>query len=333
MAMQYTYRELMPFFETQLAKLTPEARHAVWQGMKKPRTGWGSTPEWINGAHALAKQLGISPEGAERMLSMLTQGHRNPDEKYLDTENPEAFGTGQQLKARSAYRTDDELYQDFLKANGWDKLTTIEQDAEVAAEEEKVVEDQQSVRDRILAFGKEMMGDVGTNDPVYAQLVQSGTDAAQASAGAAGLSGRSGLAGTQAASVAQQNVAPYLAQRKSMGLGALATAGNLDLNYAQLAQADAQFAQNRADLMAGESWKAGQAQTSGMLGTIGAVGGGILGAYFGGPQGAAMGAQAGSGVMTSLGSMAGPQAPTYSTYKPKTYGSSNSSNKGGGAGF
>ena len=209
--------------------------------------------------------------------------------------------------------------------------TSAQETADAAAAAEET--GRTSVRDRILAFGKEMLGDAGTNDPVYMQLVQSGTDAAQASAGAAGLSGRSGLAGTQAASVAQQNIAPYLAQRKSMGLGALSTAGNLDLNYAQLAQADAQFAQNRADLMAGESWKAGQAGAQGLGGTIGAVGGGILGAYFGGSQGAAMGAQGGQAFGASLASLGQPQAPTYSTYKPKTYGSSNSSNKGGGAGF
>lgn len=331
MAKTFTYRELMPFFEEQLAKLTPEQRHAVAQGLKNPRTGWGSTPQWDAGVDALMQQLKIDQNAAESMIANIHAAQRlGPDAQYQDPNQAMPFDGP--LKARSAYASDEEYEAAFKEAMGWGSLT--QKPEEIAAAKEAAVEDagRNSTRSRILEFAREMLGPVDANDPVYAQLVQSGTDAAQASAGVAGLSGRSGLAGTQAASVAQQNVTPYLAQRKSMGLGALSTAGNLDLNYAQLAQADAQYAQNRADLMAGESWKAGQAGAQGLGGTIGAVGGGILGAYFGGPQGAAMGAQAGAGLGSSLATMGQPSGPTYSTYTPKQYKPPKPSGSGG-AGF
>lgn len=330
MAMQYTFRELMPFLEEQLAKLSPEQRHAVAVGLNHPRTGWGATPEWNKGADALVNALKLDPGAADLIMANLHAARRQGlDSKFTNPD--EAMPFGGPVKARSAYASDEEYLNAWKTAMGWESLITKPEEVQAAQEAAEAQVQSEGVQDRLKRFAAEMLGPVGDSDPVYRQLVQAGSDAAQASAGAAGLSGRSGLAGTQAASVAQQNVTPYLAQRQSLGLNALGTAGNLELGLGQLQQAEAQYMQNRNDLIAGEQWKGQQAASQGLWGTVGAVGGGILGAYFGGPQGAAMGAQAGYGAGSSLATLGQPSAPTYSSYKPASL--SKPSKPSGGAGF
>ena len=175
-----------------------------------------------------------------------------------------------------------------------------------------------------------MLADVGPNDPIMNQLVQAGADASQAAAGAAGISGRSGLAGTQAASLGQVNAAPYLTQRASLAASALSAAGNLELGNEQLNAAYAQSLQNRADMIAAETWRGETGQMQTALG----LGGGILGGIIGGiatesPQGAMQGFKIGSDLGAGTATLASPATPNYQTVKrPKARGSS-----GRGEGF
>ncbi|MHB1098583.1 MAG: hypothetical protein ACYCZR_03430 [Burkholderiales bacterium] len=167
---------------------------------------------------------------------------------------------------------------------------------------------QDGISARMQAFIREMLGDFDTNDPVYRGLIQAGTDAAQQSAGRAGLAGRSTLAGTQAASVAQQNVQPWMAARKAAGAQMLTQLSNRDISLGNLAQGQQQI---DAGLAASKN-----AAEKNFWGTLGAVGGGVLGAYVGGPGGAQAGAQIGSGAMSGLaGGSSGPAQPAQ-TWKP-----------------
>lgn len=328
-----TWNDFRNYVDSRLAKLTPEGLAAVRQAQMAN----GNVDLRQKAADAISSQLGMTPNEALSLALLSENVWQRPDQNVQDSRDMagnvfwNAEG-GNRLPDRSAYGSEADYQNAVLSMFG---LPTLAQEAEKSAAEQAAAAEESgrnNVRNKIAAFAHEMLGSVSANDPVYSALLQGGTDAAQASAGAAGLSGRSGLAGTQAASVAQQNVTPYLTQRKSLGLNALGTAANLDLNYAQLAQADNQYMQNRNDLIAGEKWKAGQNGAQSLGGTIGAVGGGILGAYFGGPQGAAMGAQAGYGAGSSLATLGQPSAPTYSSYKPASL-SKPSKPSGGGAGF
>lgn len=168
-------------------------------------------------------------------------------------------------------------------------------------------------------FIKEMMGPVSPTDPIYQQLIQGGTDAAQASAGAAGLSGRSGLAGTQAASVAQQNVAPYMAQRASLGLQAQGLRSNHELGLEGLAQGWEKINMGKADA----AWASEQNSKQAAMGAIGTTLG-TLGSLYGLPVTPTMGGQFGAG-LASIGDKgpqysSGPNYSTRNTYKPRKGG-------------
>ena len=183
--------------------------------------------------------------------------------------------------------------------------------------------DDEAAKDVIRAdldkFIKEMMGPVSPTDPIYQQLIQGGTDAAQASAGAAGLSGRSGLAGTQAASVAQQNVAPYMAQRASLGLQAQGLRSNHELGLEGLAQGWEKINMGKADA----AWAADQNAKQAAMGAIGTTLG-TLGSMYGLPVTPTMGGQFGAG-LASIGDKgpqysSGPNYSTRNTYKPRKGG-------------
>lgn len=172
---------------------------------------------------------------------------------------------------------------------------------------------------RMQAFIAELAGPVkGTS--VYEGLMQAGLDAAQKHAGSAGLAGRSTLAGTQAASVAQQNVQPWLAARQGVRAQMLGQLSNRDISLANIAQGQQRINQGMAE----SQYNA----TKNTLGTVGAIGGGILGGIYGGPGGATVGSQLGS---AALGTIGGGQAPyTPSSYNP---GSTWKPSGGNGSGY
>lgn len=176
---------------------------------------------------------------------------------------------------------------------------------------------QDQITARMQAFIDELAGPVkGT--PVYEGLMQAGLDAAQKHAGSAGLAGRSTLAGTQAASVAQQNVQPWLAARQGVRAQMLGQLSNRDVSLANIAQGQQQINQGMAE----SQYNA----TKNTMGTLGAIGGGILGGIYGGPGGATVGSQLGG---AALGTIGGGQAPyTPSSYNP----GSNWKPRGGGSG-
>lgn len=168
---------------------------------------------------------------------------------------------------------------------------------------------QDAIAARMQAFIDSMLGPMNKNDPVYRGLVQAGTDAAQQSAGRGGLSGRSTLAGTQAASVAQQNVQPWMAARQGAGAQMLTQLSNRDISLGNLAQGQQQIDAGLAESKSNAD--------KNFWSTLGSVGGGIVGGYFGGPGGAQAGAQIGGGIGGSLagGGAGGPSYPQ-SSWKP-----------------
>lgn len=175
-------------------------------------------------------------------------------------------------------------------------------------------------------FITEMMGPVSPNDPVYMALMQGGADAAQASAAQAGLSGRSGLAGTQAASVAQANVTPYLAQRQSLGLQAQGLRSNHELGLEGLAQGWDKINSAKADA----TWAANQnARQAGMAAVGTALG--AVGSMYGLPVTPTMGAQFGGG-LASIGDT-GPKYTSSSNYGSRNSLSGSSRRPGTGEGF
>lgn len=181
----------------------------------------------------------------------------------------------------------------------------------------------QSITEQIQKFVDSMTGASRPDDPVRMSLIQAGTDAAQKSAGAAGLAGRSTLAGTQAASVAQQNLAPYEAQRASMRGQGLNLLNQRDIGLGQLANS-AMDLQNQA---AAGKWAAQQNQNQGIGAAIGA-GVGALG-FIGGPALGAATMSAGSALGGGLGGLAGGgSGPSYST--PRYGGGSGSLGGSGG---
>ncbi len=166
---------------------------------------------------------------------------------------------------------------------------------------------QDDISARMDAFIKSMLGPVDQNDPVYRGLMQAGTDAAQAHAGSAGLAGRSTLAGTQSASVAQQNVQPWLASRQQAGAQMLAQRSNRDISLGNLAQGQ----QTINNGMAESQYNA--AQNTGR--TWGSLAGGALGTAFGGPGGGMAGASLGGSLGGAVAGGAGP-AQSSSTWRP-----------------
>lgn len=176
-----------------------------------------------------------------------------------------------------------------------------------AAAEAKAKGEQDAISARMQAFIDNMLGPMDKNDPVYQGLLQAGTDAAQKSAGGAGLSGRSTLAGTQAASVAQQNVMPWMAARQQAGAQMLNQLNNRDISLSNLSLGQQQINNGMA-----ESQANAQRNT---MGTVGSLAGGVLGSIYGGPGGGAAGAALGGSLGGVIG---GGGAPTYSapTYRP-----------------
>lgn len=166
---------------------------------------------------------------------------------------------------------------------------------------------QDDISAKMDAFIKSMLGPMDQNDPVYRGLMQAGTDAAQRHAGSAGLAGRSTLAGTQSASVAQQNVLPWMQARQQAGAQMLQARSGRDLSLGQLAQGQ----QTINNGMAESQYNA--AQNTGR--TWGSLAGGAIGSAFGGPGGGAIGSQLGGAAGGAIAGGAGPAAPQ-STWRP-----------------
>lgn len=170
---------------------------------------------------------------------------------------------------------------------------------------------------RMQKFIDSMMGPVDPNDPVYRGLMQAGVDAAQRHAGGAGLAGRSTLAGTQAASVAQQNIQPYLASRQQAGAQMLANLSNRDISLGNLALGQQSLDRGAADAQ----WAAKQNQYQAIGSALGTGLGAVAGGYFGGAEGAKMGMQAGSSLGGGLGGVAaGGSGPSYAPAPRRSYG-------------
>lgn len=309
--MALKWGDFVPYVTSRLDRLSPEARYMAEDAIGKT--------DRKDAVAALQNELGMSESQAEGFLRLFRETRKQPgvdveaSRNFLGGFAPNGVMSGN-LKPRNEYASDEEYQTAVLNLMGLspDAPDQAAQDQEAA----KIEGQKAGVIERLKAFATEMLGPVGDNDPVYNMLVQSGTDAAQASAAQAGLSGRSGLAGTQAASVAQQNSLPYLAQRQSQGLGALNAAGNMELGLQGLNDAEGRYRQDRLDSIAEANWKASQNQMQTALSLGGSVLGGVGGYMAGGAQGIAPGMQFGGSLAAGAGSLAGPQAPTYSTYKP-----------------
>lgn len=334
--MAVKWKDFAPYAEARFSRLTPEQRHLVGQAMiGKPSDVGGPWNDWYakrfsDASQALQIQLKIDKSEADGLLSLAKAARENPEGEVTDSAGK--FWTPlETLPTRDKFGSDEEYRNALMKMAGQKDFTEQAADAQVEKDAADTAANLDSTINRIRIFAAEMLGDVSPDDPVMQGLLQSGMDAAQASAGQAGLSGRSGLAGTQAASVAQQNTLPYLSQRKSLGLSALGTAGNMELGLADMAAAEHRLVTERNDMVAAERWKGMQNAAQGIWGGIGAVGGGIIGGYLGGPQGAAAGASAGAAGGASLGTIGLPASPTYGNYRPATPKKSNGG--GGGAGY
>lgn len=259
--------------------------------VNKDKDAWAA--QW-KATHARLVKAGYSAEAAQDLM-MLGRNVSNAGDKPIDDLIPaEGVYTGSQFMG------------------GLPQLTPSDQLGNDDAAKDVIRAD-------LDKFIKEMMGPVSPTDPIYQQLIQGGTDAAQAAAGAAGLSGRSGLAGTQAASVAQQNVAPYMAQRASLGLQAQGLRSNHELGLEGLAQGWEKINMGKADA----AWASEQNAKQAAMGAIGTTLG-TLGSMYGLPVTPTMGGQFGAG-LASIGDKgpqysSGPNYSTRNTYKPRKGG-------------
>lgn len=197
-----------------------------------------------------------------------------------------------------------DAYNDAL-----DYVTNASAEESAAREAQFAEGRRRDVTNQIQRFIDDMTGPSGPNDPVRMALVQGGTDAAQASAGSQGLSGRSGLAGTQAASMAQQNLLPYEAQRAALRQQGIGTLNQRDLSQQQLDDAWSAMELARADKLAEGRWAGEQNQRQGLGAAIG-TGLGALG-FIGGPAVGAATMSAGGALGGGLGGLGGASSPNY----------------------
>ena len=334
--MAVKWKDFAPYTKARFSKLNPEGQELINKVMiGRPAAIGGPWNDWyekrfVDASTALQVQLGIDKIEADGLLRLAQTAQNNPEDEVTDAAGK--FWTPlETLPTRDKFASDEDYRNALMKMAGQKDFAQQEADAKVDKAAADTAANLDSTINRIRMFAAEMLGPVAPDDPVMQGLMQSGIDAAQASAAQAGLSGRSGLAGTQAASVAQQNTLPYLGQRQSLGLSALSAAGNMELGLADMAAAEQKFMQDRNDMMAAERWKGQQNAAQGLWGGIGAVGGALLGGYLGGPQGAAAGASAGAAGGASLGTIGMPASPTYGNYRPSL--SKKPSGNGGGAGY
>lgn len=327
-----TYAEYQPYVDYYFNQLGAEAKAMLDMGTNPQLNDDEYNQFRVKMGEVLAKKFGLKPEAGERLFTIMSAYKSNEKANGDPTKQMNILWAvdATKLGPRASYNTQAEYDDAVMKAGGLPSKAEI---AELMAANQKADDDangRYNTIQKLKVFAAGMLGDVAPNDPIMTQLVQAGADASQAAAGAAGISGRSGLAGTQAASLGQVNAAPYLTQRASLGASALSAAGNLELGNEQLNAAYAQSLQDRADMIAAETWRGETGQMQTALG----LGGGILGGIIGGiatesPQGAMQGFKIGSDLGAGTATLASPATPNYQTVKrPKARGSS-----GRGEGF
>lgn len=298
-------------FSTLNSKATPEELAIVSAYIDNPKGMGKEADARFNPARDVLKKYGLSQEDADDFLGLAWNVKNHPD-GTIGTFSPKAGTWGVANFHDKAGAKDPAAF--MQKLQGWRDQTQAQNGAaEAEAAATKEASGVKDIRGQIQAFVDSMTGSSRADDPVRMALLQQGTDAAQRSLGQSGVRGT--LAGTQAASVAQQNVLPYEAQRAQMraqGLGMLSQhnqgLGQLQLGFDNLQMQQMNAQQARADMIAQQRYaaQAGQAQAIG--GAIGMGLGTAAGAYFGMPQLGQVGGQLGG----SIGGMAGPQMPNYS---------------------
>lgn len=339
----HKYADFKPSLDAVLAKLSPEdyqafdsAMRSLWAGHQY-RDQKKVTQSDIDAQWVLINKLGLSNVEARGLVGLASGVMFKPDEPVTEAQmaKKSMFDIIPERKGYSKFDTDSDFISAVLQSYGlapefYVPTPENQSPGEAGAQDAATAEagKQKDVRAQMQAFIDSLTGPSAPNDPVRMALTQAGIDAAQKSAGAGGLRGT--LAQTQAASVAQQNVLPYEAQRQQLRGQALGALGNYELSGQQLAQQQAQFEQQRQDIIAENKWKGEQNQGQGMWGTIGAIGGGIIGAYAGGPQGAMMGAQLGSSALGGMASAGQPSSPNYQTRQPSSLSRRGSGGSGTG---
>lgn len=153
-------------------------------------------------------------------------------------------------------------------------------------------------------------------DSIYDTLLKGGATAGMSSATMRGVGGP--LAGANAVDTANAAALPYLQQRQSLLANALNMQSSRNLGLEDRRQGAAglrlqeqQFNNN----VSTNQWAADQNNSQGILGTIGAFGGGIVGGIAGGPAAIVPGAKAGSGLLAGIGSATMP-GPKLNPVKP-----------------
>ncbi len=267
------------------ARLPPDKRNATWTN---------------NDDFAREVNLPTKTVAALWKLRQIRDAHLDPN-----TANDGEKNRGIYNLLKTGYS--DEYIDAYNDAVDYVSTASAE---ETAAREAQFAEGRRrDVNNQIQKFIDDMTGPSGPNDPVRMALIQGGTDAAQASAGSAGLSGRSGLAGTQAASIAQQNLLPYEAQRATLRQQGIGTLNQRDLTQQQLDDAWSAMELARADKLAEGRWAGEMNQRQGMGAAIG-TGLGALG-FIGGPAVGAATMSAGGALGAGLGGLGGASSPNY----------------------
>ena len=215
------------------------------------------------------------------------------------------------------------LKKDFERFTGGEPLTPVEQAQQPqgpSPEEEETARINKYIDDLVQQLRQPVVDPVTgeSKDSIYDTLLKGGATAGMSSATMRGVGGP--LAGANAVDTANAAALPYLQQRQGLLASALNMQSNRNQGLEQLRQGAAgvqlqqqQFNNN----VATNQWAADQNKTQGILGTIGAVGGGIAGGLLGGPMGIVSGAQAGSGLLAGAGSAFAP-GPSVSPVKPYT---------------
>lgn len=155
------------------------------------------------------------------------------------------------------------------------------------------------------------------NDSIYETLLKGGATAGMSSATMRGVGGP--LAGNNAMDSARSAALPYEMQKQSLLVNALGMQDARNRGGEALRQGAAGLQLQEAAFnngVATNNWAGQQNKDQGVLGTIGAVGGGILGGLIGkSPQAAYYGAKAGSGLLAGAGTSTSP-APNIQPIKP-----------------
>lgn len=310
------------FYYGQANRLRPDTRAALDKAVQEKNAGWtgfGASSaigeNHIAITNQLAAELGISPKEASSLLNIGIQLDIN--NRITDPARKDA----QWADAMKYMNTDaDGAALNEAITNG--SLTGDSAAPEAAAPDETWKRGE--IQRQLQEFAKRMMDtsvdeNGNSTDSLVNQLAKMGQSQGLQGASNRGIQG--GVATQIGLASAQQSAMPYLQQKNALGLQALGMVNNASATTESLAQDAAGLnltAQRQANDVSLGAYNQKVNAAQGAWGTVGAIGGGILGAYAGNSK---AGATMGSNLLGGLG---GSGVPRPNLQSPRPYKSGGS---------